>query len=303
MSRRSLATHQRFFPALALFLVGVLSLALAGPARAGFGDLVKKAKDKATKQEAAKEEGPPPQVDEIVFDSAVLELTEQRLTKFLSAYKKAGGASAARTELVAKVTAVETERNNHLDKHGDKIREIQGKRDDVEGCRQNGYKQAEERRMQEYAQKAVTMDPALLQKFTRIAQENNAAAARGDTSAVNRANAAIIAEMVPTREDTVAVQKKCGPVPPPLPAEGALAKLDSDLASANENLRAYDDKAAKDQAKESGMNVEQYSIALERIRNYRSWRGNKVQKSMRGFSDEEVAAMEKHLAEVNATAQ
>jgi len=286
-------------------LACAIALATAAPAQAGFGDLVKKAKDKATKKEEPKEgeEGPPAIVDDIVFDSVVLELTDQRLGKFFSAYKKAGGASAAREDLVAKVTQVETERNNLLDKHGEKIQDIQRKRDDIEGCRENGYKQAEERRAKEYADKAVTMDPALLQKFARIAQENNAAVARGDTTAANRANAALIAEMLPTREDSLAVQKKCGPFPPPLPAEGTLAKLDKDLASANGNLRAYDDKAAKDQAQESGMNVEQYAIALERIRNYRAWRGNKVQKSMRGYSDEEVAALEKRLAEVNATAQ
>ena len=303
MNRRSTASSWSLLPTLAAFLVCILALAIAAPAQAGFGDLVKKAKDKATKKEETKDEaGPPAIVDEIVFDSVVLELTDQRLGKFFTAHKKVGGASAARAELVAKVDAANAEREKHLDKHGDKIRDVQQKRDDIDGCRHEGYNEARDRRTREYAEKALT-DPAIREKFTRIAAENNAAAMRGDSTAINRANAAMMSEILPTREDTLAVQKKCGPIPPPLPAEGALTKLDADLATANENLRAYDDKTAKDQAKESGMDPEQFAIAWERIRNYCAWRGGKPQKSMRGYSDEEVAALEKRIAEVCAARQ
>jgi hypothetical protein len=82
----------------------------------------------------------------------------------------------------------------------------------------------------------------------------------------------------------------------------ALAKLDKDLAAANDNLRAYDKKVAETQAETSGMNVEQFSVALERIRNYLGWRVSRNYKrsATRGFSDQEIEALEKRLAEVRA---
>jgi len=283
-------------------LICAIALTVAPSAHAGFGDLVKKAKDKATKKaEVQEEEAAPGGDDQVVFDAYVLELTDQRLGNIVSAYQKAGAAEGARGAFVAKVTKIETERSDLLDKHWEKIQQMQQKRDDVEGCIQSGFKQAEERRLKEYAERALT-DPALLAKYSRVAQENNAKIAQGDTTAMKRANQAIIEEMVPTREDSAAVRQKCGPVPPPLPSEIALAKLDKDLAAANDNLRAYDKKVAETQADTSGMNGGQFATALERIRYYLGWRSSQKYKrsATRGYSEEEIEALEKRLAELRA---
>jgi hypothetical protein len=281
-------------------LIFAVVLTAAPPAHAGFGDLVKKAKDKATKKEEVQEEAAPAGDDQVVFDAYVLELTEQRLGNIVSAYK-ARPAEGAREGFVEKVTKLETERSDFLDKNGEKIRAVEQKRDEVDGCIHHGYKVAEERRMKEYAERALT-DPALLAKYSRVAQENNAKIAQGDSAAIKRANQAIIEEMVPTREDSLAVQRQCGPVPPPLPAETALAKLDKDLAAANDNLRAYDKKVADTQAETSGMNGGQFATALERIRSYLGWRGSSRYKrsATRGYSEEEIEALERRLAELRA---
>jgi len=301
-------THPWFLPlrsalcGCAAVLVCSIALTAAPPAHAGFGDLVKKAKDKATKKaEVQEEDAAPAGDDQVVFDAYTLELTDQRLGGVISAYKKAGAAEGARGTFVEKVTKLETERSDFLDKNGEKIRAVEQKRDDIQGCLHHGYKEAEERRLKEYAERALT-DPALLAKYSRVAQENNAKIAQGDTTAMNRANQAIIEEMVPTREDSAAIRQKCGPVPPPLASETALAKLDKDLAAANDNLRAYDKKVADTQADTSGMNGGQFATALERIRYYLGWRGSSKYKrsATRGYSEEEIEALEKRLAELRA---
>jgi len=300
MNRHSFLSLPVLFRAWALLLAFGVTLSLATPAQAGFGDLVKKAKDKATKKAEAPEEATPGE-EEVVFDSAVLELTEERLGGVLHALNKAKAVIEGRKPLVAKVEQANEARGAHMEKHEDKIRDIQNKRGDVESCRAEGYQKMYDLRTKEYADKALT-DPTIREKFTRIAQENNAAAMRGDSTAIKRAQDAMMAVMLPTREDTLEVQRKCGPLPPQSPAEAALAKLDADLEAANEKLRDYDKKSTQAQAKDSGMNEEQFGIALERIRNYLAWRGDKKKSNIRGFSEEEIEAMEKRLAEVKSAA-
>ena len=278
-----------------LLLIFSLPLAMAAPAQAGFGDLVKKAKDKATKKAEAPEEATPGE-EEVVFDSMVLELTDQRLGGVINACKKAHAVIEGRKPLVARAEQTNAARGAHLEKHEDKIRDLQNKRGDIESCRQGGYHQMYDRRMKEYADKALT-DPTIREKFTRIAAENNAAAMRGDSTAIKRAQDAMLAVMLPTREDTLEVQRKCGPLPPQSAAEATLAQLDADHEAANEKLRDYDKKSTQAQAKDSGMNEEQFAVALERIRNYLAWRGDKKYKG-RGFSEEEIEAIEKRLAEI-----
>ena len=298
MNRSSFLSIPALLRACALLVACGIALSLAAPAQAGFGDLVKKAKDKATKKAEATEEEAKPGEEEVVFDSTVLELTDARLGGIINACKKARAVIEGREALAAKVDQANAARAAHLEKHEDKIRDVQNKRSDIESCRQEGYNRMTDLRMKEYADKALT-DPAIREKFTRIAAENNAAAMRGDSTAIKRAQDEMMAVILPTREDTLEVQRKCGPLPAQSAAEATLAKLDADLEAANEKLRDYDKKSSQSQAKDSGMNEEQFAVALERIRTYIGWRGEK--NKVRGFSDQEIEAMEKRLAEVKGS--
>lgn len=296
MSRPSFPSPWNLLRCCAVVLVCTVPLATAPTARAGLGNLVKKAKDKvAGKEQAAVGD------NKVEFDEVVVELTDERLERIIATFKAASAASAGRPALVEKLNKTTEERQKHLDKHGEAIQEVQRKRGDVEVCLHDGYQEVRQQRTQEYQEKALT-DPTIREKFTRIAQEHNAPAARGDSVAIQKAQEAILSVVLPTHEDSLEVQKKCGPVPPPLPSEGKLADLDKQIASLNEQIRSIDKKVAAAQAEAGGMDQEQFAMAMERIQMYLSWRQSKSysKSATRGFTQEEIDALEKYLEKLRA---
>ncbi|HEU4724948.1 MAG TPA: hypothetical protein VFU59_06565 [Candidatus Eisenbacteria bacterium] len=294
---------------LPLVVVAILGCALASapPAYAipGVGGLAKKAKEKAAKAAGVKDEAAGEQVKgdtNVEFNDEVLELTGDRIDRVIQTFQSAVDASAGRSELVDKLNKTSEERSSLWEKDGEKVMEIRQKRDEVEGCYHEGYQEAQERATQEYTQKAMGSDPALLQKFTRIAQEYNAASAKGDSAAMKAAHAELISFAVASKEDSIAVRKKCGPLPPPLPAEGKLDALDKQMESLSNQIRKIDEKVSEAQAKQGGMDRKQFGMAAERIQMYVAWRQMKSysRSATRGFTNEEIEAMEKRLEKLIA---
>jgi hypothetical protein len=266
----------------------------------GVGGLAKKAKEKA-----AKAAGMAPEEtvnkETVVFDGVVVELTGERLERIVATFKAAQAASAGRPALVEKLNKAQDERNKLMEKQGEAIQEIRRKRDDVEACRHDGLLETTNRKMEEYSQKALT-DPTIREKFTKIAQQHNAAAMSGDSAAIKSAQDEIAAVVLPTREDTLDVYKKCGPLPPPLPSEVKRDDLDRQVASLFEQIRKIDEKVSEAQAAQGGMSREQFGMATERIQMYLDWRQSKSysKSATRGFTSEEIEALEKYLEKLLA---
>lgn len=279
---------------LALGVVCIACLVLASNARAGINPL-KKAKDAVTKP-VEKKATPQANDEPPVFDEYVLELTEARIEGILSACKKSAEALAARQPIVDKLNQVSDERSKLDQKQGEAVRELQRKRGDVETCYHDAYQEILDKNRMEYASKATT-DPAFLQKFSKLAQEQAQAQAKGDSVALAKITKAMFEMMAPTHDDTLAVKKKCGPIPPHSAAEDQLAAYDKQIASLNEQLRQADEKAAKEQAKATGMNEQQWGGARERILAFLGvYKANGPEPG--GYSEAELDAMEKHLQEL-----
>jgi hypothetical protein len=256
----------RSFRPIRAAMLCLAAIVLATPsARAGLGDLMKKAKEKVapSQTEAPTQKTP----FKLVFDDDVVELAGERLDHILATYQAAAAVSAGRAELVVKLNATHEEREKIWDKDGEKIMEQQRKRGDMDVCYHDGYQAASNRRMQEYSQKALT-DPAIREKFTRIAQQNNAAAMQGDSAAIARAQQGMMEEVLATKEDSAAVRKECGPMPPAHASEAKVQALDKQIASLNEQIRAIDGKVAQTQAKQSGLTPHQWGIAIDRIQGF-----------------------------------
>lgn len=271
----------------------VVWLALAPNAHAGINPL-KKAKDAVTKP-AEKKATPQAQNEETpVFDEYTLELTDARVEGILSACKKAAEALVVRQPTVDKLNKVSDERGKLDDKHGEAVRDLQMKRGDVEICYHDEYDKATDKRRQEYAAKATSGDPAVIQRFSQLAQEQGMAQAKNDSVALAKVTAAMMEMSSPTHDDSLAVKRKCGPIPPHSAAEDQLAAYDKEIASLHEQLRLADEKAAKAQAKASGMNDGQWATARERILDFLAYYSPEKPEPG-GFSDAELDAMEERL--------
>ena len=322
--------HLFLAPAAASFaLVLALVLSVPAPAAAGIGNPIKKAKEALGKEEHKESQAKPCQ--QVVFDDVTIELTEARVARLVASFQKVEAILAPRPGLVEQRNKANDERGAIWDKHGDKIMELQNKRDEVQGCYQSGYQAAKDKKLQEYSQRALS-DPKLLEKYKNLAMKDNAAAAAGDTAAQARINAGILEEMLPSPEDSAQVRKSCGPIPPQTKEEDQVAALDKQMASLDEQIRQIDQKAANAQAKDSGLTPSQWGQAQERIRAFgggssaasnsggdgRKKKGDSSSSSSSdtgsgsssssssstgpsskcGFTDVEVKALDKHIEEL-----
>jgi hypothetical protein len=292
-----------------LVVVALACSATPAAANAGIGNPIKKAKEKLQQKVTPKEE----EEDEgavdnstVVYDEVTLELTGERLDEMLAACRAEQAAQRAeqaaqeqREPIVARLDKLNDERSKLWDKNYEAIQKLQQKRDDVNTCLHDGYQEARDRKAQEYSQKALT-DPKIREKFGKVAMEQNAAAARGDSAAISKINETLYSEILPSRADSAEVEKRCGSPPPSSPAEKALAELDKQIAAENDALRAIDSKRAGAQADKSGMTREQYAIAAERIQSYLTWKEQHSKGSSPGFSDDESKALDERRNDLRA---
>jgi hypothetical protein len=293
---------KRFLPPILVLALGLT--AATASALPGVGKLKKSAEEKAAKSAGVSQEnGQEKGIDNntVVFDDVTLELTGPRLERIIATYDKANSMSAGRSALVDKLNKAQDERSKYMDKHGDEIQKAREQRDEAERCRHDGLRQMTDQKMADYSQKALS-DPAIREKYTQIALQYNAAAASGDTAAIKSAQDAIARVILPTREDTMEVYKKCPAVPAPLPSEAQLAAMDQEIASLSEQVRKFDDKIAQAQAESGDMTREQFGMAAERIQMYRTWRQSKSysKSATRGFTSAEIDALEKYLEKLVA---
>ncbi|HYJ33881.1 MAG TPA: hypothetical protein VE326_11740 [Candidatus Binatia bacterium] len=278
----------------------IMALALAftaapASARIGIGNPVKKMKDKIQNKAEGKaapgaddaSAGPP------TFDDVTLELTDARIAGIIDAYQKSKKFAAGRAPLNAKRTQLMDERNKLNDKEGDRMRELRGKRGDVEECYQGGYRAAADKKAEDYKNRALS-DPALRDKFTKAAMQYNEAAAKGDSSAIQKLQAILTGEILPSKEDSAAVRAKCGPMPPKSAAEIKDEQLSKDIDAIDEQIRGIDEEVSK--VGNGGLNPQQWGTALERIQQY--VQGKKAKKEPKMYTDQEIRAIEKRLAEL-----
>jgi chaperonin cofactor prefoldin len=298
MSRRAPVWVRSLVPCLA----AIAFLAVAPPSHAGLGDMMKKAKDKALKTADKKVEADA-QKDPCKgpeFDAVTLELTNQRVESILVTFKAAGEAGAGRPALVEKLNRLLDERNTLDEKYGEGIRETGRKRDEVASCYHDGYRAAAERRGEEYKARALT-DPKLLEKYQKAAAQYNAAAAKGDSNAINKLNEVLLSEIQPTPEDSAQVRKECGTLPPKSAQELKMEELDKQIRELNDQIAKIDEKVAKVQAKQGGMDPQQWAIALERIQAYLGAKSGSTKSKICGFTEAEVAVLDKHYEQLKAT--
>jgi predicted nucleic acid-binding Zn-ribbon protein len=305
MSRRASSPVWSLLCACSLPLAAFALLAVAPPAHAGLGDMMKKAKDKALQTTSKKVEADSPASDakcKPVFDEVTLELTDARVQRIIAAFNAAGKSAAGRPALVEKLNNATDERSALYDKHNEAISKAQEKRVEVEGCYHNGYQTAQQRRAQEYSQRALT-DPKLMEKFSKLAAENNAAAAKGDTAAQKRMNDAMAAEYLPTKDDTAQVRKQCGPIPPKSAAEIRMEELDKLTRDLENEIAKLDEKVMKEESDLRGMDGQAWFMALERIHMYMGWKDSKAKNKGDvpcGLTAAETQALDKYHDQLKA---
>jgi hypothetical protein len=252
-------------PALAALLAcGAVILVLA-PAHAGIGDLMKKAKDKAAQAVAGKPAAATAEPEVVKFDDVTVELTPARLDKIVEALQKANAANTARDALVARLDKLQAERQQLWDKNQKLIETGRAKRDEVRGCCEQAYTNLKEEKSHDFARRQLSGDPALRAKHAKAAAQYNEAAARGDSTAIAKLNEILLSDVQPTKEDSAAVQKKCGAAPPMSPAEKRVDDLDKQIADQQEQIRKLDAGAAGDQAASVGLTAAQWAMAMDRI--------------------------------------
>lgn len=285
-----------------LVAAAVLASGLPGAAQAHIGNPMKKMKEKLEKKaesqvapQASDDGSGPP-----VFDDVTVEITEARVGGILKAYSQNQKLAAERAALMDKLNKISEEHGKVSNDNADAIGKLRERRDEVAQCTGTALGEIRDRKSEEYAKHALT-DPAIREKNTKAAAQYNAAAAKGDSSAISKLQSILAGEILPDHDDTLAVQKKCGTPPPPSPAEVRLEKLEKDMKDMNEQIRAKDEEmAAQSETDHSaGLNRQQFAMALERIQLYLA--AKKAKQKPKQITDEEMKVIEKHRAEIEKT--
>lgn len=301
MSRTS-ARRPPFRPvALALLM---LAFALAGPAappaRAGLGDLVKKAKDKAAQAVVGKTTSGTPAANAATppeFTDELLELTEPRLGHVMKGLEAGNKVLAARAPLVEKRNRLQDEAARLLDQHGKAMDAARAKHDAAERCWSDVLEEKTSAR-KEQMQATMMNDPAMREKMMALAMEMAEAQAAGDTAAMMKLQRQAEALTGPTREDSLAARQKCGPVPPLHAMDVKVRALRGETAAVEEQIRANDEQSVAAQVKASGLEPAQFAMARERLIMWLQAIRSAKSGTPRGFSDGELAAFDARRAEI-----
>lgn len=287
-------------PARFALLLGAFALAglAAPPAHAGFGDLVKKAKDKAAQAVAGKtttgtsQPGPasPPE-----FTDELLELTEPRLGQVLKGVEAGNRVLASRAPLVAKRDQLQNEAGAIVEQHGKAIDAAHEKHEAADRCWSDVLGERKSAR-DEQMQQSMMNDPVLREKMMALAMRMAEAQAARDTAAMRKLQDEARGMSGPTREDSLAARQKCGAMPPLHPMELKIQALRRDAAALDEQIRANDQASVEAQVKASGLEPEQFAMARERLIMWVAAIRSKG--TPRGFSEGELAAFDARRAEI-----
>lgn len=287
----------RFAPLFAALLAVTLAGALtAAPARAGFGDLVKKAKDKAAGAVVDKAAGkaapapadagtgPAPE-----FDEDLIELDAAHLDQVLAGMKAGEAVLASRAPLVEQRRKLDAERSAVSSQYGDAIEAARSRRAEVENCWREDL-DAKKSARDEAMQQRVMSDPALREKIMSLSMELAQAQAAGDAKTVARLQGEMLAMSAPTKADTLAAQKKCGALPPAHPMAAKLESLQQGLSDVDARIRDNDQKSIDAQVEASRLTQPQFSLARERLLLW--YEAVHARRTPRGFSAAERSALD-----------
>ena len=97
----------------------------------------------------------------------------------------------------------------------------------------------------------------LIQKLTDVSTATSQAYAAGDTAKASQLQRELYQLAGFARADTLAIDKKCGQVPPVHPAQIRLDALNAEGNDVLAKIRALDEQAIQVQKEKSGMNGEQ----------------------------------------------
>lgn len=271
-------------------LAGIASLAcITVTVAAQVGNLGRRAREAAARAAGVEQ----PAGEQVTFDSVTLELTAARLDQVMKGLRAGkavldGGrgrpswrAMAERRDAAAN-EAAEIEQQQET-----AFAAFTERQSAVSQCRESEFYDISQMRRQERMQQAMS-DPNLAMRFAQMAQAVQEAQARGDTAEVARlAREMDVAFGGPTRADSQAVDRKCGPIPATPAAmlrRNALRALTDTL---NDSLRAVEIRADSVTVRGSGLTAAQMAMARERVEMYIAQEGEKHS----GFTSVELVAL------------
>jgi hypothetical protein len=258
---------------------GFLALGLllaASPAQAQLGNLLKKKLGQATASAPA---GQP-----VKFDNVILEITPDRITHLIAAKRSAkqyADGPDGPAALEDKANKLDAQQGAIYEKQVDNINDWDAKRRDYENCLDSAFT-------------ALRDQPSArapdLQKMMQLGQAMAAAQQRGDTAEARRILGALNKAREPTRADTLAAVKACGPPP----AQSAIIRQWYQLKAQLDTLvtlrTAAEDSVRLREQGISGMNGRQSAVFCERIKAFIAQLKDKQRKEY-AFTDDEIKAM------------
>lgn len=270
------------FRSILLVLPLALALALPRSAEAQLGGLIKKKVNQATAG---------PMVGEPVkFDNVVLEITPDRINKLIAAKRVskqfAEGPNGPQA-YEAKVQSVDARQAAIYSKEVNNINALEARRADRERCLDSAFSELKDKARARTTPQSLN-DPQM-QKFMQLGQQMAMAQARGDTATVNKIIAQLEKLKEPTKADSLAAWKACGPLPATpaiiqqwLDLKAQLDTLGKQKAAAEDSVRAMEKRI-------SGMDERQSAVFCERIKAYIAQLKTK-QKGL-AFTDDELKVM------------
>ncbi|MBX6331574.1 MAG: hypothetical protein IRY91_06990 [Gemmatimonadaceae bacterium] len=281
-----------------LGLVAALAAVAVAPtsAHAQFGGLIRKAKAKVVSSEASPANSAPPR-----FDATTIELDAdalQRVIAGLTAQQRvlAGADGADGVDAIARKRQAISAQREAIEKAHPHAQE---QYDDITrkyyDCTHPMYERLQQEHVAAMQTRAMSPDAqaALVAQGQRLA----AAQARGDTAAVRKIQAEIMAPALQyAHEDTIAVERACGK-PPVKPAylvqSDSLFEADARLAA---QLNAVQERSQAAALQASGLTDRQFAMARERIEYYLQRAKNRH--PQQGFSAKELSALDARRAEL-----
>lgn len=283
---RPLTLVRRGAQALAIALM--LALAVP-PVTAGLRDKIKSVKDKAIPGGGQKPGGStsspglPP-----AFDDRTLELTGTRLDQLLKGLKAAAAITADRAALVVRRDRLQREMEVLQEQHGEKLGEYVRQRDDARQCLRQGVEEGRKNRFDAMMQKGLS-DPNSLRHIAEVSVRLSEARVKGDSVAIRKSQAEMEKINAPTREDTLAARKQCGPGPAPFAPAIRFEAAQAEYGAVYEQIRGVDFKANSARSEASGLTEDQVAIAVDRTILYLA--AVKKGGTPSGFTDTELQAL------------
>jgi len=237
------------------------------PATAGIRDMVKSAKDKAAQKTAGKSGTGEQPCDQVEFTDVVIELTGERLDKFIAGLEASAPIEGEQGKLILRRDEVHAQISALNGKHGQAIADARQKRDEHGQCFHRAVDQSRSQRMDAERDQQLA-NPASAEKWLKAIARLNDARVKGDKAAELKAQEELDVLTGPTRADTLAARQKCGPAPAPHPQALRIDALEQESTAIDERIRELDMKARKLESETSGLTPEQFAMVRERAERF-----------------------------------